>query len=282
MAKITTVILTLFIIIATFYTVSQRKQLLKEVFDSPADSQLAALEQAFQNEPEKEAPTDSLKIPIFIYHSVRPHISGESKTQDRYDVAPRLLEQQFVYLRDNGYNTISLDDLVNDIKHGSAAPIEKPVILTFDDGWENQYRYAFPLLKKYHMTATFYIFTNAIGKKTHFLTWDQVKEMDAAGMTIGSHTLSHPYLKKLSSDELRKEIVESKKIIENELKKPVMHFASPFGYTSPEVVEIIKAAGYSTGRTTYKGIRHSKNDILQLRGILVNDNLSDFISVLNR
>ncbi len=257
------------------------KESVKDLFGSSLEnSEFAFLEQAFQNEPEKEPTPDSLKIPIFIYHSVRRHIAGESKIQEAYDITPELFEKQLKYLQDNGYTTITLDDLVHDIEQGTTTPVTKPVILTFDDGWRNQYRNAFPLLKKYHMTATFYVYTNPIGKKKHFLTWDQLKEMDAAGMTITSHTLSHPYLKLLSTDELTHEIVESKKILEAELKKPIRHFASPFGYTNSEVVTILKEAGYLTGRTTRKGVYHAKSDLLKLRGILINDDFSDFVHSL--
>ncbi len=242
---------------------------------------IEASEGPSQNIPDSGAPASSIKIPIFIYHSVRPHVP-ESALQDKYDITPELLESQLAYMRDNGYTTISLDDLVRDVEAGTTTPVERPVILTFDDGWENQYVNAFPLLKKYNMTATFYVFTNPISKKEHFLTWDQLREMDQAGMTIASHTLTHPYLNEISSDELKREITESKKIIEAEIGKPVRHFASPFGYTDAEVVQDIALAGYATGRTTYAGEYHSKNDLLETRGYLVDDSLDDFIKVLKQ
>lgn len=245
-------------------------------------SEAALLEEAFQNEPENKAAPSSVKIPIFVYHSVRPHIAGESKIQDRYDITPELLEKQLIYMNDNGYRTITLDELVRDVENGTTTPVAKPVILTFDDGWRNQYQYAFPLLKKYRATATFYIYTNHIGKRKHSLTWEEVKEMDAAGMTIGSHTITHPFLKNLSHDEIKKEIFDSKKILEKELGKPVVHFASPFGDTSPEIVNLIREAGYETGRTIYKGIYHNKEDLFKLRGVLVSDDFNDFVKILKR
>lgn len=282
MAKTTAIILALLILLAGVYAVSRERRVVAEMFDFSVELALAGVEEAFQNEPEKPPTAGSIKVPIFIYHSVRPHMSGESKRQDAYDITPELLEEQLAYLHDHGYTALTLNELVRDLALGTTAPVTKPVILTFDDGWKNQYRYAFPLLKKYHLTATFYIYTKPIGTKKHFLTWDQVGEMDAAGMTIGSHTLTHPYLKGLSETELKKEIGESKKIIETQLKKPVLHFASPFGYSSPEIVRLLQEAGYKTARTTYRGIFHDTDDALTLRGILVTDNFSDFVAVLNR
>ncbi len=245
----------------------------------PKELAPAQIEKIIQNLPEEKPAENALKIPIFIYHSIRPHIPTESKNQDAYDITPELFEEQLSYLKNNEYSAISLDELAHEIEDGKAPP--KQVILTFDDGWHNQYKYAFPLLKKYNMIGVFFIYTNPIGKK-HFLTWDEIKEMSAAGMTIGDHTLSHPYLKTISMDAIKKEITNSKKIIEDNIGKPVLHFASPFGYTNEKIMTLVKEAGYETARTTHKGIYHSKNDILRLTGILVSDNFDDFVAVLNR
>lgn len=253
-----------------------------------ANTDFNYLEDLFQEEPEEVHPPHTaeipvVKVPIIIYHSVRPYIPGESIMQDRYDITPELFEQQLVYLRDHGYTPINFDTLATDIKMGTTTPAKKPVALTFDDGWENQYKYAFPLLKKYHMNATFYIYTKPIdNKKPHFLSWDQVREMSAAGMTIGSHTLSHPFLKSLSLADMRKEIFDSKKVIEDKIGKPVLHFAQPFGYTSPEIESIIKEAGYVTARGTRKGVLHSQDDMFNIHGYFTSDSFNDFIYIMNR
>lgn len=238
------------------------------------------IESTYQLLPEAPPRPGSLKVPIFVYHSVRPDYPGETEEQHAYSVTPQLLERQLAYLQKNGYTAITLDQLASYVQAGTSSPVQKPVVLTFDDGWENQYNNAFPLLKKYHMTATFYIYTNAIGV-THFLTWPEVKEMDAAGMTIASHTLSHPNLKTAPLAQIKAEVTKSKKIIEDQLGKPVVHFASPFGYTNADIIAIVKAAGYKTARTTYKGLYHSNADLLQLRSILISESFDDFVRVLS-
>ncbi len=267
--------------VVVFFVVGQNVLQFGYVFASipPELQSAAAIESQFQNLPEEAPGPGALKIPIFIYHSVRPYYAGESKIQNQYDITPELFEQQLKYLHDNGYTTITLDELAMDMKHGALPPATKPVVLTFDDGWHNQYAYAFPLLKKYGATATFFIYTNSIGKR-HFLTWGELKDMDAAGMTIGDHTLSHPYFKTLPLDKVTVEVTESKKIIERELGKPVTHFASPFGYSNPAIIAILKAAGYTTARTTYKGVY--QDNPLRLYGILVSDDLNDFVKELTR
>lgn len=212
-------------------------------------------------------------IPIFIYHSVHPYSETDTEIQKQFEITPELFEQHLAYLRDNRYTVISLDQAVEYMKTGVPAMV-KPVVLTFDDGWHNQYTYALPLLKKYHVPALFYIYTNPIGKE-RFLSWDDLKEMVAAGMTIGSHTLSHPYMNRLSSEELRREIVDSKKVIQEHLGVPVANFASPFGYWSPEIKALVAEAGYTTGRTAYRSAY--QKDPLELHGIFVGRTLDDFV-----
>jgi peptidoglycan/xylan/chitin deacetylase (PgdA/CDA1 family) len=265
--------------LAGVYGITESFESIDSIESLPPELQSANLIETFHQELPAPSPVQgSVKIPIFIYHSVRPHIAGESMMQEAYDISPELLEQQLKYLKDNGYTAITLDQLVTDIEMGTTSN-SKPVVLTFDDGWENQYKNAFPLLKKYHMTATFFIYTNPIGT-LHYLTWDEIKEMDAAGMTIGDHTLSHPYLKKLSIDQLTKEVTQSKTIIEKHLGKPVVHFASPFGYSNPNIMAVVKAAGYNTARTTYKGTYHTKEELFKLRGVLVTDSFDYFVAEL--
>lgn len=250
------------------------------------NSDFTYLETYFQEEPEEVfAPATStvpkVKVPIIIYHSVRPYVPGESIMQDRFDITPELFEQQLAYLQTNGYTTITPGELARDIKTGTTTPASKPVLLTFDDGWENQYKYAFPLLKKYHMVATFYVYTKPIDRhRPSFLTWDQLREMSAAGMTIGSHTLSHPLFKHSTPEDIKWEISESKKVIENEIKKPVSDFAQPFGFSNPEIEQAIREAGYTTARGTYRGVFHSPSDQYNLQGYFTSDNFNEFVYIL--
>lgn len=223
--------------------------------------------------------TSTVSVPVFVYHSVRPYVQGESKSQDAYDITPELFDEQLTYLEDNGYTAVTLDELSDLLGKGvKTSDTKKRVVLTFDDGWENQYTYAYPLLKKHHMTAMFYVYTKPIGYK-HFLTWPQLKEMKQEGMEVGSHTLTHPFFKKSSEDDLKKEILESRLILEKELNVPIKHFASPFGYSNAHIEDVIKESGYETGRTIYRG--SLQRDPYALRGYLVTDSMDDFIKVLN-
>jgi len=103
----------------------------------------------------------SLRIPIMVYHSVRPYIPDESAYQDAYDVTPELLEQELQYLYKHGYQTVTFAAVSEYFEHGPSLP-KKPVILSFDDGWRNQYVYAFPLLQKYGAKGTFFIINSSL------------------------------------------------------------------------------------------------------------------------
>ena len=220
----------------------------------------------------------AVRVPILVYHSVRPYFVGESNSIKVYDVDPIVLEKQLEYLKLMGYTSISFDDLVNYF-NGKKLP-DKPVIISFDDGLETQYINAFPILKKENMKATFFIFSNAIGHKT-FLTWDQVRELADAGMEIGGHSKSHPRLWKISDPaQLKIEIVDSKKIIEDHIGKTINAFAYPFGLYSPITIGEIKAAGYTSARTLFEKMTHTKDELYTLHSVLVSNDMKRFEGVL--
>ena len=227
---------------------------------------------------------DSLRVPTIIYHSVRPYMQGESKYQDQYDVTPQLLEEELVYLRDNGYTTIDYRDLLLHWASSTAVFPKKPVILTFDDGWRNQYQYAFPLLQKYHAKGVFFVFTNPIDHKNkHWMSWSEVKALDAAGFEIGGHTRTHPVLTKIYDDrKLDHEILEAKKITEKQLGHEIVSFAYPFGMKNDQVLSAVSRAGYSIARTTYSGVWNDPAHKLMFHGTISSDHLKDFIRLLEK
>src|SRR5665647_414113 len=116
-------------------------------------------------------------------------------------------DRQIVWLKENGYQSVA--------PHFFETPqtlSSRPIVLTFDDGYQDAYDTAFPILKKYQMTGMFYLIVNKVGTPG-YLTWDEIAWMQEEGMSFGSHTLSHPDLRKLSKIDLEKELRESKKIL---------------------------------------------------------------------
>jgi peptidoglycan/xylan/chitin deacetylase (PgdA/CDA1 family) len=204
----------------------------------------------------------AVDVPILVYHHVLP-----GRGSSLLFVSPEGFEQQLKYLRDNGYRTVTFGDLADCLEYGAVLP-ERPVILSFDDGWENQYQYAFPLLRKYGFAGTFYVVSGYLDHP-NFMTTDQLKTMIAGGMTIGSHSRSHPALPGLGGgSRLKDEIAGSKAWLEQQLGVPIDTFAYPYGAYTASVVAATKAAGYRTARTVDGGTRDTLDNLETLPGIV--------------
>lgn len=210
--------------------------------------------------------TEKLMLPILVYHIVRPSYPSDSRDVRAIAHTPEIFDAQMKHLADTGYAVVSFADLESYFRTGTELP-RKPVILSFDDGWNDQFVYAFPLLKKYKYSATFFVFTNSIGKKG-FLSWDQLQEMRSAGMNIGSHSLSHPYLTHISDPKvLWNEIDGSKKVLEEKLGTRITQFAYPFGQYNTAAVADVERAGYLSARGDfYKGAQ-SADRIFELNAM---------------
>jgi len=251
--------------------------------DTAADDLLAAYESMPATAASlagEEDPSTAADVPVLMYHNVQPHYPGESAIQKRYAVEPAALEAQLRYLRDNGYTVIPLAALADHLLNGAALPA-RPVVLTFDDGWVSQYENALPLLEKYGVKATFFVTTHYLGHG-RFMSWDQVKDLDARGQTIASHTLTHPFLTRLSDGRLAAEVGESKAELEKFLGKPVDYFAYPFGDLNRRVVAAVQAAGYRAARTTIDGRHQTVGRLHVLRCLEIHSDLDEFIRLLTQ
>ena len=181
------------------------------------------------------------KVPVLMYHDILP------TKEVFFDVTPEELEADFELMKSKGVTPISLDQLIIHLRTGSPLP-EKPVLLTFDDGYGGHYEYVYPLLKKYKYPAVFSVYTKNMGINTgrSHVTWEQLKIMvEDPLVTIAGHSKTHPPdLTKLSDEELIREIKESKEILEKELSKSIRYFTYPTGKNDQRVRKIVEEAGY--------------------------------------
>lgn len=185
-------------------------------------------------------------IPILTYHSIDDSGSVISVAVTNFD-------KQMSCLRKKGYKTYSLMEMVNYIKRGAELP-HKGIVITFDDGYENNYKEAFPVLQKFGYTATIFITTGHSGKKNNWgkqhpsipelsmLSWEEIREMSRHGIDFGAHTQNHVNLEEVSIDIARKEIIESKDDIQMRIDHPVELFSYPFGCFNKEVQDITRTA----------------------------------------
>jgi len=186
---------------------------------------------------------------ILMYHSIG---EAQAEKKNSLNISLKSFEQQMEFLRANHYRVIPLLELKNLLKENKKIP-PKTVVLTFDDGYENNYTNAFPILKKYNFPATIFVTVNYLEKERmmydrvyRFLTKKMIHEMSDSGLiVIGSHALEHRYLPSISDEsELWKEINDSKGILEKILKKPVEAFCYPVGGHTPLLEAMVKKSGY--------------------------------------
>ena len=223
---------------------------------------------------------DSVYVPILVYHGIFPHHPGQTPEQIEYDVSPENFEAQMTYLRDSGYRVISLVSLVDALTKGDTVPA-KSVVITFDDGSENQYVHAFPILKKFCFTATFFVYPAPIvAGHSGFMSFEQLRELQKAGMTIESHTRTHPRLTAIKNvlgvDGFEWQFKGSKTVLEKELGTTVDIVAFPFGLHNALSDSVMKAVGYRAARGFPAGGWNSKSTIFALKAFEITDNMRSF------
>ncbi len=224
------------------------------------------------------------RVPVLMYHYVSDPPRGADSVRRDLSVTGPDFEVQLRYLANEGYHAVRLSDLVTYLQCGTTLPA-KPIVLSFDDGYKDAYTVAFPLLKKYGFTGTFFIFSKPIDEENRdYLSWRDVELMSAAGMEFGSHSYSHPDLRGKPADFLTREIVSSKAAIEAHIQQPVRLFCYPSGGYDRKVVAAVRDAGYWAAVTTQQGIDHPSAALFQLTRIRVRGGevLEQFDAALNR
>lgn len=200
-------------------------------------------------------PVDSVRVPILTYHYIRTVTNPKDVLGVRLSVTPAVFEEQLKILRDEGYQSITLDDLSASWKGKYTMP-KKPVILTFDDGYDDFYTNAYPLLQKYQVKATAYIVPNFLNK-AHYMTSAQIIELSKSPLiTIGAHTMNHIDLRTTNKKTSMQEILGSKMVLERLIGKTVNHFAYPSGKYTKYIVKAVKNAGFTTATTMERGNEH--------------------------
>lgn len=233
-------------------------------------------------------------VPILMYHS----ISDADDARHPYfqtTTSPARFAEQMRFLRDNGYSAIRLTQ-VRSFFEQHRNGISKPVVITFDDGYRDFYTQAYPVLAKFGLTANMFLPTSYISDQgasfngIECLTWNEVRELDAAGIEFGSHTVTHPKLKELGPDEIEQELRRSKETIEDKLGTRVASFSYPFAFPEamPSFVgklrDTLSRCEYRVGVSTVIGTATPTDDPFFLRRLPVNvsDDLSLFRAKLER
>ncbi|MBU2700312.1 peptidoglycan/xylan/chitin deacetylase (PgdA/CDA1 family) [Sporomusaceae bacterium BoRhaA] len=193
----------------------------------------------------------SNSIPILLYHRVGLEGDPLTITTSRFQKDIETLSQE-------GYTPLSLTQLKQHIKSPNEPLPSKPIIITFDDGYLDNYTNAFPILQKYSMKASFEIITGMVGQNDR-MTIPQIREMEAAGMGFGAHTVTHRSLAELNRKDAATELTKSKADLEQIIGKTVEFIAYPGGYYTAETINLAREAGYIGGFSVNPGFAMFKD-----------------------
>ncbi len=193
-------------------------------------------------------------IPILCYHRFSDTCNSS------LCIPSQVFDDQMAYLKKNDYTTLSLNMLEQFIQFKQAVP-PKSVVITIDDGYRSGYEIAAPILKKYGFTATLFVYSDFVEASRNAVTWEQLRQLKSEGFGIGSHTLSHGDLSRQKNGEneaahherIRKELTESKAILDKELDQDTRFIAWPFGRYNTQVLKLSEETGYSLGFSVDRG-----------------------------
>ncbi|WAA12654.1 polysaccharide deacetylase family protein [Fervidibacillus halotolerans] len=226
----------------------------------------------------KDEPNDQTIVPVLMYH----HFVEEGEKVGYTTISNVAFEEQIKYLKSKGYNTVTDQDIVDYYYNGKKLP-ENPIQITMDDGYESNYKLAYPILKKYGMKATIFVIVSRIGEEylPPRLTWDQIKEMSDSGvMSIQSHTydMHHKVMKNDSVEvsamisdnneeflkSVKDDLIRSKEILEEKLGKEVISLSYPYGHYNEEILSVVKEVGFKLAYTVQSGLNNVNTNELEL------------------
>lgn len=209
---------------------------------------------------------------ILMYHNIAEPPSGKDPVG--LYVSPRMFRFQMWYLKAAGFRVVPLNDIADFINGKSAD--KKIAALTFDDGYQDFYENAYPVLRAYKFPSAVFIVSDLVGKENAWdyrnvnvrkslMRWETIHRLKKEGVTFGSHTRTHPFLSRLSPEAAIDEIYNSKLQLEEQLQLQVDFFCYPYGDYNAQTTEAVKQAGYKLAVTTKRGLVHKKDNIFEVR-----------------
>ena len=195
--------------------------------------------------------------------------------EQRFACPPRLFARHMRFLRSGRFNLVGLEEIQQHLEGNHILP-SGSVAVTLDDGFQDNYEHAFPVLTEHRIPATIFVATGSVDStntwmskedftRRRMLTWSQMRRMSAAGIVFGSHTVTHPRLTELNSEAVIRELRASKEALENGLDRAITHFAYPYGKFCDRTRLLVQQAGYETACTTRSGFNRRNTGPLVLR-----------------
>ncbi|MEV5101873.1 polysaccharide deacetylase family protein [Streptomyces massasporeus] len=188
-------------------------------------------------------------VPILMYHAVTPTPAPAVRG---LSVSPQAFAEQIRLLAERGFTPVTTARLASAWRGGPPLPY-RPVLITFDDGYQGVHRHALPVLRAYDFTATVFVTTGWLPGRHEIhgaaldtmLSWDEVRELAEQGAEVGGHSRSHPQLDQLPDREMRYEVQSCEETIAEQLGRSPTSFAYPYGYSDRHVRQVVRAAGFT-------------------------------------
>ena len=204
---------------------------------------------------------EEVRIPILMYHSI-----SDDDPNNNLLVPPSMFEEQMAWLEANEFTAMDLDEALESMETGKVP--KRPVVITFDDGYSDNYTSAFPTLKNHGLKATFFVITDGVDDG-YYMSSDMLKEMQAAGMSIQNHTANHLELDKLSREDAYDSIKRGQDFLRNNIGSDANYLCYPVGKYNDETIEIEKELGIKAATTTQGGISSMGDGLYQLKRVRI-------------
>ncbi|WP_291561312.1 MULTISPECIES: polysaccharide deacetylase family protein [unclassified Clostridium] len=214
---------------------------------------------------------NSVGVPVLYYHSIQK--SGENELM----MDPKLFRSHLQWLKDNGYTSLTMEEFYNYIKYNTQVP-EKSVVITFDDGYIDNYTNAMPIINEFDFDTTIFMVSDFVGNP-NFLTESQLKELEKNKINVESHTANHLDLAKLPKEKQREELQQSKDSLNNLLDEKIEYVAYPYGSYNDDTKNITREIGYKMGFSTDSGWASGDDDLFSIPRVYMSDfyDLDEFI-----
>lgn len=204
-----------------------------------------------------------LNVPVLLYHHVQPTAMAKEFGQIALNVDNEIFDQQMGYLSSHGFVTVTAKQLVDGLKSHTSLS-NKSIVITFDDGYKNDYDYVYPILQKYHLVGNFMIATGLIGGG-QYLSWTQVEEMAQSGIIyFTDHTWSHYAINNGSQDKIKFEIETARAQLEEHTRQSVNIFTYPYGAFNNKAINILREDGFVGAFSTIPGFWQCDSFIMSL------------------
>lgn len=269
---ILTIMLFLLLVVIYFKDKSENSPILStSTLNNNKETDTVSAEQKEQKEENRfeglTMTNENVGVPVLYYHSVDPSEANE------VIISPEKLKEELTFIKDSGYTTLTISELNDYILNNTPIP-EKSIVITFDDGYADNYINAFPILKELDIKATIFVISNFTDKDGYYMTSQQIKEMSDYGIDIQSHTASHSHLNQLTYEEQLSELKTSKEKLESIIGKPIISVAYPFGDYDDNTILASEEAGYSLAFNTNKGLADRDDNPLNLNRIYISSTYS--------